>query len=448
MAVANRGPRDHRVGRRGRDAITSLTVGGFKSLAAAQTIEIAPLTILAGANSSGKSSMLQPLLLLKQTLEATYDPGPLLINGPNAKFTTTDQLFSRCEGVGDAMEVGIGYHVASRLALVFDREKKKLSLREMRVCDGNEDRIYRPGMSSDELRRLIPADEAQMFEGAFPGSRSRALAWRVVRNRCFLDVGLFQSEHETMYFGMSPAGAVATHLRELIHLPGLRGNPERTYPVSAVGRTFPGTFDKYAASVIAKWEAENRSELRKLGEHLELLGLTWKVATEPVDETQVQIKVGRLPHAARGGAHDLVNIADVGVGLSQTLPIVVALLTARPGQIVYIEQPEIHLHPSAQTKLADVLAEAARRGVRVVVETHSSLLLLAVQTAVATGRLHPGDVRLHWFTRDRQGATHVVSGQLDQTGAFGDWPEDFGSVEMAAEADYVNAASRRLEDAI
>src|ERR1700734_2966825 len=74
-------------------AITSLSVSGFKSIVEEQTIEIRPLTLLAGANSSGKSSMMQPLLLLKQTLEAPYDPGPLLLDGPNAKFTSVSQFW-------------------------------------------------------------------------------------------------------------------------------------------------------------------------------------------------------------------------------------------------------------------------------------------------------------------------------------------------------------------
>ena len=76
------------------EGITAISVRGFKSLAKESRIEIRPLTILAGANSSGKSSIMQPLLLLKQTLEASYDPGPLLLNGPNAKFTAVDQIFS------------------------------------------------------------------------------------------------------------------------------------------------------------------------------------------------------------------------------------------------------------------------------------------------------------------------------------------------------------------
>src|ERR1044072_2309147 len=75
-------------------AIAEITVGGFKSISREQTIEIRPLTILAGANSSGKSSMMQPLLLLKQTLEESYDPGTLLLYGPNVKFTSVDQFFT------------------------------------------------------------------------------------------------------------------------------------------------------------------------------------------------------------------------------------------------------------------------------------------------------------------------------------------------------------------
>lgn len=75
------------------EGITKISVSGYKSIANPCSIEIQNLTILSGANSSGKSSIMQPLLLLKQTLEATYDPGALLLNGANVKFTSTEQVF-------------------------------------------------------------------------------------------------------------------------------------------------------------------------------------------------------------------------------------------------------------------------------------------------------------------------------------------------------------------
>ena len=139
----------------------------------------------------------------------------------------------------------------------------------------------------------------------------------------------------------------------------------------------------------------------------------------------------------------MVSIADVGFGVSQTLPVLVALLAAEPGQLVYIEQPEMHLHPRAQTALAQILAQAANRGVRVIVETHSALLLLAVQTLVAEAQLAPDKVKLHWFKRRDDGVTEVTSADLDGVGAFGDWPEDFAEVALTTESRYLDAAELR-----
>jgi predicted ATPase len=436
-----------RPARRGRDAVTRVIVSGYKSIASKQELQIGPITVLAGPNSSGKSSMFQPLLLLKQTLEATYDPGPLLINGPNVKFTSTDQLFTRCssDATEELLDIGIEVHGSSTVHTQFVRENKKLAIGEMRVTGQGAEQRLRLGMSDETIAQILPKPDVRVFRDAF-GVQGSQLRWTVTRNRCFLEVTLTSGEQEFMFVRHTPAETVIPHIRGLIHLPGLRGNPERSYPVSAVGDTFPGTFDKYVASVIAKWEAEGQEDsLVRVGSYLEMLGLTWKVATEALDETQVQVKVGRLPHAGPE-PDDLVNIADVGVGMSQALPIVVALVVARPGQLVYIEQPEIHLHPGAQTRLAEVFADAARRGVRVVVETHSSLLLLAIQTAVAAGKVAPSDVKLHWFARDELGRTRVAFGELDDRGAFGSWPEDFGAVVMDAETAYIEAAAERLDE--
>src|SRR5438128_7014530 len=103
--------------------ITTISVSGFKSIGPEQTIEVRPLTILAGANSSGKSSIMQPLLLLKQTLEATYDPGALLLNGPNVKFTSADQLLSQTSGgkITRIFHVGIEARGGSRVTTYFTR---------------------------------------------------------------------------------------------------------------------------------------------------------------------------------------------------------------------------------------------------------------------------------------------------------------------------------------
>jgi len=82
--------------------------------------------------------------------------------------------------------------------------------------------------------------------------------------------------------------------------------------------------------------------------------------------------------------------------------------------------------------------------VRVVVETHSQLLLLALQARIAEDQIDPDRMMLHWFSRREDGVTEVDSQVPDEKGAFGDWPEDFSEVEMEAENRYLDAAERHL----
>src|SRR5438270_12198499 len=106
------------------DGITKISVAGFKSIVEEQSIEVRPLTVLAGANSSGKSSIMQPLLLLKQTLEASYDPGALRLDGPNVRFTSADQLLSRMSfgRPADRFHIGIELGTEATLIIHFARD--------------------------------------------------------------------------------------------------------------------------------------------------------------------------------------------------------------------------------------------------------------------------------------------------------------------------------------
>jgi len=182
--------------------------------------------------------------------------------------------------------------------------------------------------------------------------------------------------------------------------------------------------------------------LKLLGADLKRIGLTWRVTTKALDDTRVEVRVGRLPSPARGGAQDTVNIADVGFGVSQTLPLLVALLVAEPGRLVFIEQPEIHLHPKAQVAMAQLLIDAANRGARLIVETHSSLLILALQAAVADQTISPDRISMNWFTRDPEGQTIVTRADIGADGSYGDWPSDFDEVELDLQDRYMTSADR------
>jgi predicted ATPase len=439
-------------------AITLLSVSGFKSIVEEQTLEIRPLTLLAGANSSGKSNMMQPLLLLKQTLETQFDPGPLLLNGPIVRFTSVNQFWPSGGRVPDEFVATVGISDGAKIAIVFTLNKKSKSIdviENMYSSNGGTFRLSRtPNLEEaiEFLRSLAPTGYSDSIPLNF-----RIYDPIVRRMAFFLEMVLVpqgggrssDSGDFSIPTQLSPQlprfGRIGQSILEVIHLPGLRGNPERVYPIAAIGSRFPGAFENYAAGLIASWTAESSTKIGALSEDLRTLGLTWKIEATRLNDTQVELRVGRMPRSKQGGAKDLVSIADVGFGVSQTLPVVVALRAAAPGQLVYIEQPGIHLHPRAQVAMARLLVNAAKRGVRVVAETHSSLILLAVQTLVAEGVIEPGLVGLNWFLRDEKtGTTRIKTAELDEAGRFGDWPEDIDEVALEAENRYLSAAEDRL----
>ena len=423
------------------EGITKIAVSGFKSLAKECAIDIRPLTILAGANSSGKSSIMQPLLMLKQTLEAPYDPGPLLIEGPNVQFTLAEQFLSKLIGEerSDCFQIRIETRDSeffSSVRTIFKKGQSGIELVEMTDKSGSVAHpswrpkhitLY-PEMPFEEIRAL--ADQGLIFKA------SNA----VRRSRCFLYL-----EHPRGYVSVPAAASLHHHILNSIHLPGLRGNPERTYTSASTGPQYPGTFENYAASVIHEWQETTDERLGTLADAFYALGLTGQIATKKIDDTRIDVQVSLLPQRGKGKT-DMISIADVGFGVSQVLPVLVALIVADPGRLVYLEQPELDLHPRAQVALARVLADAAKRGIRVVAETHSSLLLLAVQTLVAEGDLPSELVKLHWFTRGENGATTIDTADLDETGAYGDWPEDFDDVDLKAQSRYIKAAQSRLAE--
>lgn len=394
--------------------ITRIAVEGFKSIAKRQEIEIRPLTILAGANSSGKSSIMQPLLMLKQTLEATYDPGPLKIDGPNVTFTSSDQFLAK------QAASGLG-------CLRIELTQGKRSLHTAFVKRGGlqlEEQTYEnvtlhPGMSQVELKRAL-SNRRQTLPDELT----------VVPRRCFLTL-MDEGSPSTTFFYPDLG------IEEVIHVPSLRGNTARDYPAAGSGPNFPGLFHHYVASTLLAWRKEKSRRYEDLTMDLRSTDLALDVSARRVNDAAIEIYVQLVNDRSD-------NIADVGIGVSQVLPVLVALRAAEAGRLVYIEEPEIHLHPRAQTKLADILAGAAKRGVRVVVETHSTLLLTAIQTLVAKGEFSPDLVKLHWFQRDpRTGITQVTPADLDENGAFGDWPEDFDKVILDTDGAYLDAVEGR-----
>lgn len=437
--------------------ITAITVGGYKSIRDETTIEIRPLTILAGANSSGKSSIMQPMLMMKQTLEATQDPGPLLLDGPHVQFTRYEQFLPKTRVKGrEILTVGIEHAGNSEVLCEFsfvveeNEEQRQIVLSKMTAKSPLANYMLTSAMSEEEIIESAPEYFLKIVDvlAKSASERNLSLGWEVRSSRCFLRPALFFREFGSRFpvLPLDPIPEIGTSVASIVHLPGLRGNPARAYHINNVeAPEFPGPFQHYTASLISRWKDENNELIKWVEKSLYRLDLTGWVEVIRVDDISVELKVGRLPNVPGPVSNgDCVSIADVGIGVSQVLPVLVALIAAEPGQMVYIEQPEMHLHPKAQVALASVLADAAKRGVRVVVETHSSLLLQGVMTLISEGVLSNEIVKLHWFERNQEGNTIVTSKDFHENGTHdGDWPVDFADIRLEEQRRYLDAVTKR-----
>lgn len=474
--------------------LKGVTISGIASYRSPKKIHIRPLTLLAGANSAGKSSSMKPLLLLKQTLDHAVDPGPLLIAGANVRFASLDQLFTRSHDVQHADTVTIDIEMTKgRLILAYSRDKDS-SLRltkqvyefdDLWGYDTKDRIILAPDMHTEAIAIQVPQEarnvalEAAQGFGSFAEEsaweRAQSLMedwwetatnkereqsregfraffhddlqqrWVVDRQRCFLSTSFssfFLSnrfDHHIISPANAPACNFADAIKQIIHVPAFRNNSFRTQPPAGVTESFPGSFEDYTASIIAKWELDADTRLERLTESLRELELTSAISTRRLSDIEVEVQVGRPGTGGIRPDAEMTSLADVGIGVSYVLPVLVALEAATPGQIVYVEQPESHLHPRAEYGLARALARASDRGVHVVAETHSSLLLLHIQTLVARGQLDSNNVGLHWFFLDEDGYTSIAFREPDKHGRTGDWPEDFADTEMDANSAFLRA---------
>jgi len=433
--------------------ITRIAVTGFKSLATKADVEIRPLTVLAGANSSGKSSLMQSLLLMKQTFDnERIPPGPFWLSGDLARYTSADQFLTIDPKRLDAPK---------RLTIELEAEGHWVELSFERTSEsdlavvGTESREAGGGRTW-KLNRDTPPKALQEILSSMPERMANEPLSRFTEllpspDRCLLGVAVrFGDDPIIPIFHRPEVLRLRNKVQDILYVSGLRGSYDREFYLHGLSSTgsFPGDFEEYVPSILEAWKNDSTQtglgygHLNDMREALQLLELASDVQTRKLNESQIEVHVTR---ALKGDSKDLVNVADVGLAVSQILPLLVALTLARPKQLVYIEQPELHLHPRAQWKLARLLAQASNRGARLVIETHSSLLLRGILTEIAEGRIASDEVILHWFERDPEtGFSAVRRAVPDSMGRVGEWPEDFSDVELKSDTQYLDAVEKKL----
>jgi predicted ATPase len=347
--------------------ITSLAIENFKCFTSLR-LTFKGLTLFTGFNAGGKSTAIQPLLLLAQGSEQPGDLQLYTLNGALVRLGTVSDILPANKASGTTT---------------------------FAVASGEDVRTwhFNPRAGDRYLR----------------GSGSTHV----------------DSEQQSLIedlTGLVYISAIREGTADVFPYPALES--ERVADVGVDGRYAAYWYDKIVDEQVAVERCHPSEPATSGRKQLD----AWLSSLFPGAQANVQAMPGisllslQFRLSAIGDWRRPVN---VGYGLTYVFPILVALLAARQGQTVIIDSPEAHLHPSAQSQMGRILSHFAAAGIQILVETHSDHLLNGARLAVRDRITDAENVQIYFFTGAMEDGTGVISPSLDSEGRISDWPEGF-----------------------
>lgn len=452
--------------------LNKIRIQNFKCWKDTGDIRLAPLTLLFGANSSGKSSIGQFLMMLKQTVDSPDQKTPLFVGHKNTAVNLGsyfDIIHNRDKD--NAIRFMYQWDLDSPVAIRDTETDDNYLIEEMRfdaeikIVNHGNNTIYVdrfnyafPQTDAKSKGKLQPEigmqRESQDKNEYIIGTKGIELKRNVGR--------AWSLGAPIKYYGF-PAEVEAYHrnagfvrdlnlanerlFRRIYYLGPLRISAERTYPWTG---TAPDSVGYNGENTISALLAAQNRKLNfgiKMKRHpfqeviaiqLKKMGLIDDFKMQLISERRMEYEV----KIKTKGTNSYVDLPDVGFGISQVLPVLTQIFYAPENSIIIMEQPEIHLHPSAQSVLADVMIEALNstengkaRNIQLIIESHSEHFLRRLQRRIAENTKTNKSIGKHdiavYFSESGDNGAKLHALDVDEFGSILNWPENFFGDEMA-----------------
>ena len=432
--------------------ITQIRLQNFKSWQDTGDVHLAPLTALFGANSSGKTSLLQLLLMLKQTTESA-DRSRVLHIGDDRTYVDLGTYYDLIFGHEGQAALNYSLHWDLPTALKVpdpERDKAILFATEELAFEatirsvGDRLAVDQFAYSFDHLSfgmRRSPSKNGNANYGYELTTQNYAAKRNPGRPLLSLPVPVksygFPDQVSASYQNVGFLSDFVLSFEQLFHnihyLGPLRDYPSRQYvwageqprDVGSRGElAVPALLasQRFGKTVRRGYRKPKKTVEEMVAYWLKELGLIHSFSLKPIAENRkdYEVRVKRSPRSAE------VLVTDVGFGVSQVLPVLVLCYYAPEGSTLILEQPEIHLHPAVQSGLADIFIDAINtRGIQIILESHSEHLLRRLQRRVAEEQLSPDQAALYFTTMTEDGTSHLQQLEIDLFGNIRNWPQDF-----------------------
>lgn len=347
--------------------ITGLDIKNFKCFED-EYIALSNLTVLAGINGMGKSSLIQSLLLLRQSFKESSVP-KLTLNGPLINLGYSDDILY--ENAKDDAPISFKIFQSEGDFEVVCPHIKGAQLLNISEVDGDLSNLLNDDFYYLQAERIGPRT-------SFP----------------------IASPINSRYNKIGNAGELCAFILS---------NNERKPLCNQKLCHSSNSLNELRAQVEAWLSEIGQTPMIHLDNHTAL------------DRISMQFSFMR-----NGIPSSNYRTTNVGFGLTYSLPVFVACLTAKANSIILIENPEAHLHPKGQVAMGKFLSLVASSGVQIVLETHSDHVLNGIRIATKQSIIKPCDVSLNFFQRQNgEQSTKVIAPKLDKNGRLDMWPDGF-----------------------
>jgi predicted ATPase len=450
--------------------IRDLNIKRFKAWEDSGTIRLAPLTIFCGNNSSGKSSIAQFLLMLKQTVESSDRQSVLFLGdkGSTVDLGTFSDIIHRHD---TKQNLSFGF--------TFDTNTIKFTdLKTSREYGPFKHLRFNAVISQQESTQRIIVEQCnyELLNGStvqfslvnsngkyklnsanYPLIKRQMRVWSLPHPENFFG---FPDEAVAYYqntgFLSDLSLSIKSLFKSIYYVGPLRNNPQRQYQFAGDVPQDVGVNGEKAINALLAAVEMGRSispGFKKRADRFDHLVARWLKDMQLIDSFRVvPIADGRKEYEVKLKIQkdsSEVLITDVGFGISQVLPVIVQCFYTPANSTLFFEQPEIHLHPSVQSHLGDVFIEAIHsrekgvdRNTQIIVESHSEHLIRRIQRRVAENRLKVEEVAIY-FIRQDNGKSKIEELKMDLFGNIINWPDNFFGSDLEDLSAMTDAAFER-----
>jgi len=385
--------------------ITRLTANNFRAF---ENLDL-PLTkinLFLGPNNAGKSSILSVINLLSQTISSDDPEIPLLLTG---KFEDLGAYQDAVYKNVSSLDISVTLEFSSdRVKRWFDtsifgikvtyhyrKQRHEIVVKSLEVYIPPKKQIINTRIAQKGSNQLIQYVDPQ-FKNIKLGAKSSGSVFLDHFFPLYSHPSLRTHQLEQVLFLLRRV--LDQHLTRVEFIGPFRNGPNRVYTFSGETPSTVGVHGEKAIEVIVADHFRRMSKklniADKISKWLQRAQISKSLKVVPLTDRHFEIRLSNYD------TNEDENLADVGYGCSQILPILCAGYSIGKDSVLIIEQPEIHLHPYAQAEVGSFLYEISKRNVQLFIETHSEHLLLRLQSHVASGELSPDDIAVYYIYSD------------------------------------------------